>query len=47
MAPLSFTLPSEPRVCAPDTARDACAEPTQAPHSIGPPLFVQHCAFLS
>jgi hypothetical protein len=46
-APLSFTLPNEPRVFADGQARDACAESTQAPHSIGPPLFVQHCAFLS
>jgi hypothetical protein len=24
-----------------------CAEPTQAPLAIGPPLFIVHCAFLS
>jgi hypothetical protein len=24
-----------------------CAESTQAPLAIGPPLFVVHCAFLS
>ena len=46
-APLSFTLPSEFHLSAQGAARDACSESTQAPHSIGPPLFVQNCAFLS
>ncbi|MEI9948816.1 MAG: hypothetical protein WDO74_07485 [Pseudomonadota bacterium] len=46
-APLSFTVPAVLRVSAQGAARGACAESTQAPLAIGPPLFVQHCALLS
>ncbi len=46
-AALSFTVPAGFRVSAQGAARGACAESTQAPLAIGPPLFVQHCALLS
>ncbi|MEI9938709.1 MAG: hypothetical protein WDO69_15935 [Pseudomonadota bacterium] len=46
-APLSFTVPPAFRVSARGESRRACAESTQAPLAIGPPLFVRHCALLS
>lgn len=46
-APLSLMVPAGFRLDAQGAPRGACAEATQAPLAIGPPLFVQHCALLS
>ena len=44
----SVAAPPQPFVVGllPDSGR-FCAESTQAPLAIGPPLFIVHCAFLS
>jgi hypothetical protein len=44
---LLATLPAPLRPKAQTEARGTCAEVTQAPLAIGPPLFVAHCALLS
>jgi hypothetical protein len=41
------TLPQAFAVDFSDGPSNFCAESTQAPLAIGPPLFVVHCAFLS
>lgn len=41
------TLPQVFSVDASDGPVSFCAESTQAPLAIGPPLFIVHCAFLS
>jgi hypothetical protein len=41
------TLPQVFAVCPSDGPISYCAESTQAPLAIGPPLFIAHCAFLS
>ena len=48
VAPAASVAAPQPFVVSP--LRDggsSCAESTQAPLAIGPPLFVAHCAFLS
>jgi hypothetical protein len=46
-AALLSTVPAPLQWASATPSASACAESTQAPLAIGPPLFVKHCALLS